>query len=216
MEFVGARAQHLIDRPVECESPLLVEHHHPVDEADRRIEVVLDEEDRPIALGHQAGEGVVDLLDSARVEVRGRLVQHQQGRSHGQRAGDGEALPSAAREPVGVLAPPLPQAHAAQRRLGACEHVCHRHPQILRTECDLVEQRARDQLCIGILEDHAHPRAELGDGGVGRVVTADLDRAPNLGRQGVGDESVQSEGQCRLARSAGSEQQNDFAHGDVE
>ena len=137
------RAQHIVDGAVGGEAALLVEHDDAVDEADGRIEVVLDEQDRLVALGDQLGERVVDLLDAARVEVRGGLVEHEQGRSHRERARDRETLASAAREPIGVLAPPLPQADAAQRGLGAGEHLGHRHPQILGTEGDLVEQRAR-------------------------------------------------------------------------
>ena len=166
VELLGARAQHLVDR---CRR----RRDGPPDRARRRGR----RSRRPrrgcarragsprSPVGDELGERGVDLLDAARVEVRGRLVEHEQGRSHRERARDREALASAAGEPVGVLAAPLPQADAAQRRLGAGEHLGHRHPQILGSEGDLVEQRAGDQLCVGVLEDHADARAELGDGG---------------------------------------------------
>ena len=64
VQLVGATAQHLVDGAVGGQAALLVEHDDAVDEADGRVEVVLDEQDRSIALGDELGEGVVDLLDA--------------------------------------------------------------------------------------------------------------------------------------------------------
>ena len=163
VQFLGAVAQHRVHRAVGDETAVLVEHDDAVDEADRGVEVVLDEQDRAVAVRHELGERGVDLLDPLRVEVRGRLVEHEQRRAHRERARDRQPLPSAAGQAVGVLGAALPQADAAQRGLGAREHLGHRHPEVLRPERDFVEQRAGDQLRVGVLEDHADMRAQLGD-----------------------------------------------------
>ena len=119
VQLVGATAQHLVDRAVGDEPALLVEHDDAIDEADGRVEIVLDEQDRAVAVRDQLGERRVDLFDALRIEVRGRLVQHEQRRTHRERARDRESLPSAARQAVGVLGAALPQPDAAQRGLGA-------------------------------------------------------------------------------------------------
>jgi hypothetical protein len=78
VQFVRPRAEHFVDGPVDEEPALLIQDDDPVDEADCRIEVVLDEQDRLVALGDQGGQRVVDLLDAAWVEVGGGLIQYQQ------------------------------------------------------------------------------------------------------------------------------------------
>ena len=104
VQLVGAaRAGRRRSVPSTTRRPVAVEHDDPVDEADGGVEVVLDEQDRAVARGDEVGEGGVDLVDALRVEVRRRLVEHEQRRSHRQRAGDRESLAAAAREPVGVL-----------------------------------------------------------------------------------------------------------------
>ena len=216
VQLRGATAQHRVDRAVGDEPALLVEHDGTIDETDRRVEIVLHEQDRAIAVRDQLGKCRIDLFDALGIEVRGRLVQHEERRTHRERARDRESLPSAARQAVGVLGAAVPQPHAAQRGLGAVEHVGHRHPQVLGSERDLVEQGPRHQLCVGVLEDHAHMGAELGDRGRGDIVAGDFDRPPHVGRHRLRDQAVHREGQRRLARSARPEQQHDLARLDVE
>nr|BFF09447.1 hypothetical protein GCM10025699_07500 [Microbacterium flavescens] len=194
----------------------MVERDDPVDEAHSGIEVVLHQQDRAIPGGDEVGQSGVDLFDALRVEVGGRLIEHQQRRSHRERARDGQPLASAARQAVGVLATPLPQPDPAQRGLGAGEHVGHRHPQILRAEGHLVEERAGHELRVGILEDHRHARAEVGDRRRDRVDARDLDRSAHIGGHGVRDQPVEGERQRGLARPAGAEQEHDLARGDLE
>ncbi len=216
MQLLGAVAQHGIHRAVGDEPALLVEHHGAVDEPDRRVEVVLDEQDRAVARCDQFGQRGVHLLDSPRVEIGGRLVQDEERRAHRERARDREALASATREAVGVVAAALPELHASERGLRAGEHVGHRHPQVLGTERDLVQERAGHQLRVRVLEDHADLRAQLGDGGLGGVVPADLDRPAHVCGYRVRNEAVEGQGERGLARSAGAEQEHDLARGDVE
>ena len=216
VQLARAMPQHGVGRSVGDEAAVVVEHDDPVDEAHGGVEVVLDEHDRTVAGRHEICEGRVHLVDSLGIEVRGGFVEDEQGRPHRQRARDRESLAAAARQAIGVLATTVPEPDAAQRDLGALEDFGHRHPQILGSERDLVENRAGHELGVGVLEDHADAGAERGDGRRGRIDAVDQDPSSDHGGHGVGDEAVQREGQRRLARAARAEDQHDLARADVE
>ena len=78
MQVVGAGAQNLVDRPVGDGAAVVVEHDDAVGDPHDGVEVVLDQHERPVARGDEFAEGRVDLFDALRVEVRGRLVEHEQ------------------------------------------------------------------------------------------------------------------------------------------
>ena len=216
VQVVGAGAQNLVDRPVGDGAAVVVEHDDAVGDPHDGVEVVLDQHERPVARGDEFAEGRVDLFDALRIEVRGRLVEHEQRRPHREGARDREALPPSARESVGVLGAALPQAHAAERIFGACEHLVDGQAQVLGPERDLVEQCAGDQLRVGVLEHHADVRAQLGDRGHGRVDPVDQHRPLNGRRHRVRNEPVERERQRRLAGPARTEQQHHLAARDVE
>ncbi|KJL43879.1 hypothetical protein RS82_01255 [Microbacterium trichothecenolyticum] len=216
VEVLRTAAQHVIHRAVGRQEAVVVEHHDPVDEAYGGVEVVLDEEDRPVAGCDEFGEGGVHLFDPGGVEIRGRLVEHEERRPHREGARDREPLASAARQAVGVVASAFPQADPAEGLLGAGEHHCHRHPEILRPERHLVEERAGDELRVRVLEHHADAGAELGDGRRLGVESLDLDRSGDGRRHGLRQQPIESEGQRRLARPARAEQQHHFSGGDIE
>ena len=215
-ELCGIRADDVGGRPVEDDATRAVDHDRAGEEAHRGIEVVLDQQDRAVAGGDDVGECGVHIVDALGVEVGCRLVEHDQRRAHRQGAGDRETLPPAARETVGVLVSPVPQADAAQCVFGPRAHLVERQQQVLGTEGDLVVGRAGDDLRIRILEDHRDVRAQRGGEGVGGVESAGLDR-PRHGRgHRVGDQSVERERQRRFARTGRAEQQHDLAGVDVE
>ena len=62
------------------------------------LEILLDQQDRHVATLAQEGDGAADVLDDGRLDAFGRLVEHQQLGSHGERAADGKLLLLAARE----------------------------------------------------------------------------------------------------------------------
>ncbi len=140
--------------------------------------------------------------------------------SSGEPIASAHAIASRCRPPPdrrsGFSAAPLPQAHPAQRDLGAGQHVGHRHPQILGAEGHLVEQRAGDELRVGVLEHHRHAGAQLGDRGGRRVEPVERDRSGEGRGHGVRDQAVEREGEGRLARSARAEHEHHFAGSDVE
>ena len=120
------------------------------------VEVVLDEHDGVVALVRELARA---RRRPRRCPAGSRLAvgssSTSSGRAHRQGARDREPLPAAARQPVGIVGASLPEADAPQGPLGACEHVGDRHPEVLGAERHLVEQRAGDQLRVGVLEDHA-------------------------------------------------------------
>ncbi len=210
------RAEGLGSRTVEDHPALAVENDGARDEAHRRIEVVLDEEDGPVSGGHDLGQRRVHIVDPLGVEVRGRLVQHDERRAHREGAGDGETLPPPAGQVVGVVVAALPQADAPQRILHAGPHGLHREQEVLRAEGHLVVHRPRDGLRVRILEDHGDVRAERRGVRRRRVDAAGLDGAGHGGGERVRDEAVEGQGERRLPGAGGSEQQDDLAGMDVE
>ena len=156
----------------------------------------------------------VDLVDAGGVEVGRGLVEHEHRGGHRQGAGDGEALPPAARQPVGVLVAPLPQAHELEGALGAGQHLVDRHQLVLGAERHLVEQGAGDHLGVGVLEDHRHVRAEHAHAVVAGVEPRDAHRALEFGGHGMRHEPVERERERRLAAPRRAEQQHDLARRD--
>src|SRR5207245_7510165 len=67
-------------------------HGDAVDEAEQRIETMLDDEERALAPDRERREGGDDLARADGVEVRGRLVEHKRVRTHRQKRGERDAL----------------------------------------------------------------------------------------------------------------------------
>jgi hypothetical protein len=201
--------------PSNTTGALAVEHDRAGDEAHRRIEVVLHEQDRAIAGRDDIGERGVHVVDALRVEVRRRLVEHDQRRAHREGTRDREALPPAAGEPIGVLVAALPEPHPAQRLLGRED-----------------APRRRQQQFSGpnATSSYTVPVTICASGSWNTIATCVLSvavcaspcrsRPPRPCRHGrrqrVRDQSVQRERERRLARPGGPEQQHDLAGGDVE
>jgi hypothetical protein len=125
-------------------------------------------------------------------------------------------LASATGEAVGVLVSALPEADAAQGVLRADAQLLERQQQVLRAEGHLVVHGAGDDLGVRVLEHHRDVRAQRGGVGVRGVDPARFDCARHRRWQRVRDQSVQREGERRLARTGRAEQQHDLAGSDVE
>ena len=216
VEFLRASAQHVVDGAVGVRAAVMIEHDDAVGDARGGVEVVLDQHDRAVTRRDEVLEGGVDLFDTLRVEVRRRLVEHEQGGTHRKGARDREALPATAGQSIGVLVTALPQPHAAQGVLAAREDLVHRHPEVLRGERDLVEECPGHELGIGVLKDHSDVRREDGDGGLLRVEAGDLHRAGERCGNRVRNEPVEGEGQRGLARAARPQEEDDLAARDRE
>jgi hypothetical protein len=85
----------------------VVERDDAVGDALDDVHVVLDDEDGVAGLGAQAPDQLGHLVRLRRVHAGGRLVEEQQARVGGRRAGDLEPAPVGVRERVRRLVPPV-------------------------------------------------------------------------------------------------------------
>ena len=87
---------HLLARAGEHDDAA-IQHRVIVADVARPFEILLDDEDRHLALAAQMHERAADVLDDRGLDALGRLVEHEQLGLRHQRAGDGELLLLAAR-----------------------------------------------------------------------------------------------------------------------
>ena len=151
-----------------------------------------------------------------RVELRHRLVQQQQRGPAGERGGQGDALQLAA----GELAR-RPGAQVAGTCLAEC--LVDPGPDLgrgpggaLERERDLAVDGEHDRAGLGILEDDARPRADLGRARVTRVESGHAAAAAETAAVEVRDEPAERPQQRRLARAARAREQHELAFGELE
>ena len=119
-----------------------------------------------------------EALASARIEHRGCLVQDKHARFHGKHAGERHALLLSTRERVGLVALKAHQAHGLQRPAHALRNLGRFDPKVFGAKGNIVLDKRRHKLVVGILKHHARGRANVIDQlGVGRVHTVDAHRA---------------------------------------
>ena len=126
-EHVQGLGNHFVDQ-------LAIRDQHPARRTARQGGVVGDDEDGLALVGQLAEDGQ-HMLGSARIQVAGRLIGHDDGRVIGQGAGNGGDLLLPARERQGQLiglpfqAHQLEQLHGAPLALGRGIHVAIIHRQ---------------------------------------------------------------------------------------
>ena len=193
-------------RPVGDHPAARAQHHHAVDQVQHLGDPVLDEDERGPAVGQRCADGVADEGRAGGVEVGRRLVEQQQARAAGDRAGQREPLLFAAGErggrPVARVrrGPPRPAAAstAGQISLG-------RYAAVLQSKCDIVADPGHHELGLRVLEDDA----DLFAGRPG-VDTVDGDHALLLARV-LGEQAGQRGEQRALAGPRRAEQQHPLA-----
>ena len=96
-----------------------------------------------------------DFCHAGRVEVRGRLVEHEKPRPHRQHRRDADPLLLAARQVEdGVVAEAVEADH--MQRLGlSLQDLGRGSAEVFQTEADLVAHPRADDLRVGVLEHHA-------------------------------------------------------------
>ncbi len=133
------------------------------------------------------------------VQHRGRFVQDDAVGAGRQRARDGDPLLLTAGEHVRRVVAVRRHPDDVQRLIHPPPDLCRWDAQILRPEGHVLLHRARDQLIVGVLEDHAHSppdRLNLAQVGGGETVHPDL---PGGGEE----ERVEVAGQGGFPRPVG-------------
>src|SRR5205809_1460923 len=128
---------------------------------------MLGDHDRPRALD-QACASVENELRAVGVQLRGRLVQDDGARLHGEHGGQGDTLPLAAAQGAQAALEEVTRAHLLQGCLDAGGHRPRRHAEVLQAERDLALHGVIDRLQLGVLEDETdaarhHPRGRGDD-----------------------------------------------------
>ena len=185
------------------DDPAVVEHDDPPGLADGR-EAVGDDDRR--APGQQAAQAGLDAALGVQVDVRRRLVEHEDARVGDERAGEGEQLALAGRELRAALADlgrsPLgsaamkSQAPTARAAASICASSASGRPKAM-----LSRDRAAEQ--EGLLGHDAHLRAQRARGHVAQVVAVD-EHAP-VGRVVEARDEL---GEGRLARAGGADERD--------
>ena len=152
-----------------------------------------------------------DLLCTDRVQLRGRLVQHQDRGTHHQAGRDHQPLLLPAREMGGRSLHKLLQSHDLKRPLNPFGHLLPRDAQVLGRKGCLRAYVGREELRLGVLEYHAHVLRHLVDVVAARVQAHHLCPAPHLATEHVGDNPVQEDTERRLPGSVASHDDQVFA-----
>ena len=177
-----------------------------VDGADELVQVVLDDEDRRAPL-LEGGEERVEVRGSGRVEVGGRLIEHEQRRLDGEGRGEHDPLALPTAQLPGALPGQARHADRLEGGQGPRLDPRGRYPQILQGVADLVEDPRGHDLRVGVLHDHGDAAGQVGDVRVGHLPPGHEDAAAVVGGDRVRDESVESERDGGLATPGGAEQE---------
>ena len=122
--------------------------------------------------------GLHKAFASARIEHRGCLVQDEHARLHGEHAGKRHALLLPARERVGLVALKAHQTHGLQHLAHTLRNLGRFDPKVFGAKGNIVLDKRRHELIIGILKHHTRGRADVVDQlGVGRVHAVDAHRS---------------------------------------
>ena len=128
------------------------------------------------ALALQFVEHLHDVVACGFVQHRGRLVEYQQPRFHGEHAGDGGALLLAAAHAGRVAVPLVLQADGVQGVGYAFAEPLVRHGEVFRPEGHIVLQYGGDDLVFGFLEHRADAATGLAIGLGVRAAFRGVDR----------------------------------------
>ncbi len=212
VEAVGLGHEDALAVAFESDAALVAEDRDAIDEPEDEIEPVLDQQQRALARRTQAFVRGDDLPRAGRIEVRGRLVEHDPARAHREQGRERDALLRAAGEPIELPRCPAIDARRRARLAHALTHLVAWDPEVLEAEGDLVISLEHHQLRLGILEEDADGRREPRESRGPRVRAVDGDRAALPVRvDAVRDHPIEAERERALSRTARSEQEQTLA-----
>ena len=133
------------------------EHHHPVDQVEPGLEVVLDHHERRAAGTDGVGDGGAHGCGVDRVEHRRRLVEQHQVGLERQDPGESQALQLPARQRRREVVPALPQSDRLERAVDPTPRLVPVEPHVLRPERDVTAHAVGDHRVARLLRDEPHP-----------------------------------------------------------
>jgi len=166
----------------------------------------------PVQAHQRAEEGVRRLG----IQLRGGLVQHQDGRAERQRRGERDALLLPAGQVVHQPLAQGEQIQPGQRFVHALVHLLRRHAPLLQRQGDLLLDALDDELRLRILEDQAHPAGQHRRPFAEGVVPGDAHGAGTATAGEVRHQAVQRAQQRGLAGARASSHQHEFSRADVQ
>ena len=137
------------------------------------LEAVLGEHDRRPPLLVEAPQDAEQLVAGDGVELRGRLVEQDERRAGRERGAERDALQLAAGELGGRAVEQLGDAERERGLLDPARDGRRREAGVLEREGELGAHRAEDDLRLGLLEERAGDRGEVGRPVLARVEPAD-------------------------------------------
>ena len=188
-----------------------VERDHAVGGGEAALEAVLGEHDRGAPFLVDAPQDAEQLVAGHRVELGGRLVEQQQPRAGGQRRAERDALELAAGQ---LVRRAVEQPGDAERERGLLDPARDRRgapAAVLERERQLRADSAHHDLRLGVLEQRAGDRGQLGRAVVARVQPAGEQPARELAAVEVRDEPGRGAQQRRLARPRPAREDDELA-----
>ena len=159
----------------------------------------------------EAHERVEHILSRLGIELRGRLVEHQDRRAQRQRSGNGHALAFAAGEGLQRAVAQRCQVKQVERFFDAHAHLLRGHGGVLQGKGDLIFDAVGDELSLWVLEDEPYVSAQDARGGGDRVKPLDAHIPAQCTAAEMGDQPIQAAQQSRLAGTRRADQQNQLA-----
>ena len=163
--------------------PARVDADGPVGQRRGPLEAVLGQQDRGAEVGVEPGHGGEHVVGALGVELAGGLVEHEDVRGRGQRAGDGGPLALAAGEGGGGAVAQVGDAEGVEHLLDPAAHGGGVHAEVLEREGDVVLDLVDDELGLGVLVDEADDVGQVAGAVVAGAATGDGDRARGSGRR---------------------------------
>ena len=192
------------------------ERDHAVSRTQAAFESMLGEQNRRPPLLVEPAQQTEQLVAGDRVELRGRLVEHEQTRAPGEGGAERDPLELAAGEIDGRA---LEQPLDAEHQSGLLDATRHRNgavAAVLQRERQLRSHRAHHDLRLGVLEERPDHTGKRCRPMLAKVHAADLRPAFEAPAVKVRDQAAGQPEQRRLAAGRSAGQHDEFALRDLE
>ena len=175
------------------------------------LQPVLAEHDRQAQVFVQMAQRHQHLFGGLRVELRGRLVEHQDLRLQRQHRGDRHPLLLAAGEGADAPVAQVGDRHLVQHLFDALAHRRRRQSEVLHGKRQLILHGIDDELRFGILEDEADEIGHAARGQRHRVAAEDIGAAGPAPAVEVGHESIEAAQEGGFPRTGWPDHQHKLA-----